>query len=208
LPEISRFGLVGRFIWDGTRLREVDDMRHAQAHWMIYESPIGPLTIVAGPSGITNLNFPGRLRTPAEAAKRPMPETVSHLEAYFAGELQTFDLALDLHGTPLQKAVWDELLRIPYGTTTSYGELAGRIDESLYRSDVEPYRRARVVGAANGRNPVSIIVPCHRVIGADGSLTGYGGGLQRKQALIDLERRSLAGEPLDPSWSNRQLAMI
>ena len=183
-------------------------MLHAQAQWTTYESPIGPLTIVAGPSGITNLNFTGRLRTPAEAAKRPMPETVSQLEAYFAGELRTFDLALDLHGTPLQKAVWDELLQIPYGTTTSYGELAGRIDKSLYRSDVEPYRRARVVGAANGRNPVSIIVPCHRVIGADGSLTGYGGGLQRKQALIDLERRSLAGEPLDPSWSNRQLAMI
>jgi methylated-DNA-[protein]-cysteine S-methyltransferase len=183
-------------------------MRHAQVHWTIYESPIGPLTLVAGPSGIVNLNFPGRLRRPAEAAKRPMPAAVRQLEAYFAGELRTFDLALDLHGTPLQKAVWDELLQIPYGTTTSYGELAGRINESLYRSDVEPYRRARVVGAANGRNPVSIIVPCHRVIGADGSLTGYGGGLQRKQALLDLERRSLAGEPVDPSWSNRQLAML
>jgi methylated-DNA-[protein]-cysteine S-methyltransferase len=183
-------------------------MRHAQVHWTIYESPIGPLTLVAGPSGIINLNFPGRLRPPAEAAKRPMPAAVSQLEAYFAGELRSFDLALDLHGTPLQKAVWDELLPIPYGTTTSYGELAGRIEESLYRSDVEPYRRARVVGAANGRNPVPVIVPCHRVIGADGSLTGYGGGLQRKQALLDLERRTLAGEPLDPVWSNRQLAML
>jgi methylated-DNA-[protein]-cysteine S-methyltransferase len=183
-------------------------MRHAEAHWTIYESPIGPLTLVAGARGIINLSFPGRQRPPAEAAKRPMPETVHQLVAYFAGELRNFDLALDLHGTPLQKAVWDELLQIPYGTTTSYGELAGRIDESLYRSDVEPYRRARVVGAANGRNPVPIIVPCHRVIGADGSLTGYGGGLQLKQALLDLERRSLAGEPVDPSWSNRQLAML
>jgi methylated-DNA-[protein]-cysteine S-methyltransferase len=183
-------------------------MRHAQVHWTIYESPIGPLTLVAGPSGIINLNFPGRLRPPAEAAKRPMPAAVNQLDAYFAGDLRTFDLALDLHGTPLQRAVWEELLQIPYATTTSYGELAGRIDESLYSSDVEPYRRARVVGAANGRNPVPIIVPCHRVIAADGSLTGYGGGLQRKQALLDLERRSLAGEPLDPSWSNRQLAML
>jgi methylated-DNA-[protein]-cysteine S-methyltransferase len=183
-------------------------MHKAQVHWTIYESPIGPLTVVEGRRGIINLGFPGRVRPPAEAAKRPMPEAVDQLEAYFAGELRTFDLALDLHGTPLQKAVWDELLEIPYGTTTSYGELAGRIDESLYRSDIEPYRRARAVGAANGRNPVPIIVPCHRVIGADGSLTGYGGGLQRKQALLDLECRSLAGEPLDPSWSHRQLAML
>jgi methylated-DNA-[protein]-cysteine S-methyltransferase len=184
------------------------DMRIAQVHWTIYESPIGPLTLVAGPSGLTDVNFPSRLRPPAEAANRPMPEVVDQLEAYFAGDRQTFDLALDLHGTPLQTAIWEELLGIPYGTTTSYSELAGRIDESFYRSDVEPYRRARVVGAANGRNPVAIIVPCHRVIGADGSLTGYGGGLQRKQALLDLERRSVAGQPPDPSWSNRQLAML
>jgi methylated-DNA-[protein]-cysteine S-methyltransferase len=183
-------------------------MPHSKLHWTIYESPIGPLTIVAGPSGIISLGFPGRVRPPAEAVKRPMPETVDQLEAYFLGELRSFDLALDLHGTPLQKAVWDELLEIPYGTTTSYGELAGRIDESLYHSNIEPYRRARAVGAANGRNPVPIIVPCHRVIGADGSLTGYGGGLQRKQALLDLERKSLAGDAPDPTWSNRQIAML
>jgi methylated-DNA-[protein]-cysteine S-methyltransferase len=183
-------------------------MRNAQLHWTIYESPLGPLTLVAGPRGLTNLSFPGRLSPPSEAAKRPMPGVVDQLEAYFAGELRAFDLALDLHGTPLQEAVWQELLAIPYGTTASYGELAGRIDESIYRSDVQPYLRARVVGAANGRNPVPIIVPCHRVIGADGSLTGYGGGLRRKQALLDLERRSLAGEAPDPSWSRRQLAML
>jgi methylated-DNA-[protein]-cysteine S-methyltransferase len=179
-----------------------------QIHWSIYESPIGPLTLVAGPSGLTNLNFPGRLRPPPEAAKGSMQGVVDQLDAYFAGELQSFDLALDLRGTALQTAVWQALLEIPYGATTSYGELAGRIDESLYRSDVEPYRRARAVGAANGRNPVPIIVPCHRVIGADGSLTGYGGGLQRKQALLDLERRGIAGEAPDAAWSNRQLAML
>jgi methylated-DNA-[protein]-cysteine S-methyltransferase len=181
---------------------------HARVHWTIYESPIGPLTLVAGLTGLTNLSFPGRQRPPAAAAKRPMPAVVDQLEAYFAGELQSFDLELDLHGTPLQRAVWKELLEIPYGTTTTYGELAGRIDKSLYRSDVEPYRRARAVGAANGRNPIAIIVPCHRVIGADGSLTGYGGGLQRKQALLDLERRGLAGEPPDAAWSTRQMAML
>jgi len=183
-------------------------MSDAQVHWTIYESPIGPLTLVAGPNGLTNLSFPGRLRPPAESVRHEMPSVVDQLEAYFAGDLQSFDLELDLHGTPLQKAVWQELLEIPYGTTTSYGELAGRIDESVYRSSVEPYLRARVVGAANGRNPVAIIVPCHRVIGADGSLTGYGGGLQRKAALLDLERRSVAGEGPDPPWSTRQLAML
>jgi methylated-DNA-[protein]-cysteine S-methyltransferase len=183
-------------------------MNDARVHWTIYESPIGPLSLVAGPKGLMNLSFPGRLRPSADAVKRELPSIVDQLDDYFAGERRSFDLELDLHGTPLQKAVWRVLLEIPYGTTTSYGELAGRIDESLYRSDVEPYQRARAVGAANGRNPVAIIVPCHRVIGADGSLTGYGGGLQRKQALLDLERRGLAGEPPDPAWSTRQMAML
>jgi methylated-DNA-[protein]-cysteine S-methyltransferase len=180
----------------------------AQLHWTIYESPIGPLSLVAGPRGLMNLTFPGRLRPPAEAVRRDMPTVVDQFESYFAGERRSFDLELDLRGTALQRAVWQALLGIPYGTTTSYGELAARVDEPLYRSDIEPYRRARAVGAANGRNPVPIIVPCHRVIGADGSLTGYGGGLQRKQALLDLERRSMAGEPPDPGWSTRQLAML
>jgi methylated-DNA-[protein]-cysteine S-methyltransferase len=183
-------------------------MSNSKVHWTIYESPIGPLTLVVGPRGITDLSFPGRLRPPADATKRPMKAVVDQLDAYFVGERRTFDLTLDLRGTPLQMAVWRALLEIPYGTTTSYGELAARIHGSLYHSDVEPYQRARAVGAANGRNPVPIIVPCHRVIGADGSLTGYGGGLQRKQALLDLERRIVAGEAPDPGWSSRQLAML
>ena len=116
-----------------------------------------------------------------------MPAVTDQLEAYFAGELRDFDLPLDLHGTPLQKAVWRALLEIPYGETVSYGEQAARIDPALFDADVEPWQRARVVGSANGRNPVAIVVPCHRVIGADGSLTGYGGGLERKRALLDLE---------------------
>jgi methylated-DNA-[protein]-cysteine S-methyltransferase len=164
-------------------------------NWTIYESPVGPLTLVAGPRGLTDLGFPGRLRVPAEAVKRPMPEAAAQLDAYFAGELCEFDIALDLQGTPLQKAVWAELLAIPYGETRSYGEQAARIDPDLFETDVEPWQRARVVGAANGRNPVAIVVPCHRVIGADGSLIGYGGGLERKRALLDLER-------------NRQLAIL
>ena len=177
-------------------------------HWTIYESPIGPLTLIAGPRGLTGLNFPGRLRVPAEAAKRPMRSIVEQLEAYFAGERRSFELELDLQGTALQRAIWQELVEIPYGETRSYGEQAARIDPALFRTDVEPWQRARVIGAANGRNPVPIIVPCHRVIGADGSLTGYGGGLQRKQALLDHERRTLSGAAPDPRWRERQLAMV
>jgi methylated-DNA-[protein]-cysteine S-methyltransferase len=183
-------------------------MTDTQLHWTIFESPIGPLTLLGGPGGLRGLSFPGRGRPPAGAAQRAMPEVTDQLEAYFGGELQEFDLELDLDGTPLQQAVWRELAEIPYGTTTSYGELAARVDESLYRSDVEPYQRARAVGAANGRNPVAIIVPCHRVIGADGSLTGYGGGLQRKQALLDLEQGVVSGLGPDPTWSSRQTSLL
>jgi len=169
-------------------------MSDERVHWTIYESPIGPLTLVAGPGGLSALNFPGRMPVPPEAGKGEMPEVVDQLEAYFAGERRVFEVELDMQGTPLQRAVWRELLEIPYGETTSYGEVAARIDWSGDRADVEPHKRARAVGSANGRNPVSIIVPCHRVIGADGSLTGYGGGLERKQALLDLERRTVGGE--------------
>jgi methylated-DNA-[protein]-cysteine S-methyltransferase len=170
-------------------------MSDTAVHWTIYESPIGPLTLVAGPRGLTALSFPGQIRVPAEAAKQPLPEVTRQLDAYFAGELREFDLPLDPRGTPLELAVWRALLEIPYGETASYGEQAAKIDPSLFEPDVEPWQRARVVGAANGRNPLAIVVPCHRVIGADGSLTGYGGGLECKRALLDLE-------------SSRQLAIL
>jgi methylated-DNA-[protein]-cysteine S-methyltransferase len=182
-------------------------MSNSGVHWTIYESPIGPLTLIGGSGGLIRLDFPGRTRVPDETAKRPMPEVAEQLEAYFAGERRSFELQLDLRGTALQLAVWRELLEIPYGEVRSYGEQAARIDSGLFRTNVEPWQRARAVGAANGRNPVPIIVPCHRVIGADGSLTGYGGGLQRKRALLDHEHATLGGEP-DPRWGNRQLAMI
>ena len=162
--------------------------------WTVYESPIGPLTVAQGPNGLTDLNFPGRASL-SDAEKAPLPEVTEQLDAYFAGELREFDLPLDPHGTPLQKSVWRALLEIPYGKTASYGEQAAKIDPALFDTDVEPWQRARVVGAANGQNPIAIVIPCHRVIGADGSLTGYGGGLERKRALLDLE-------------SQRQLAII
>jgi methylated-DNA-[protein]-cysteine S-methyltransferase len=166
--------------------------RSQDVRWTVYESPIGALSLVAGPEGLRDLNFLGRLRVPEEGAKGAIPVVEEQLAAYFAGELREFDLRLDVRGgTALEREVWRRLLEIPYGETLSYGELAGRIDPDLFEADIEPWRRARVVGAANGRNPISIVVPCHRVIGADGSLVGYGGGLERKRALLDLERRTV-----------------
>lgn len=167
----------------------------ATSGWTIFESTIGPLTLVAGPRGITNIHFPGTAPRLEEAARRPMREAVGQLESYFAGERRAFELELDLRGTPLQREVWRQLLEIPYGTTTTYGEVARGIDESLYSPGLEPYERPRVVGAAIGRNPVPVVVACHRVIGADGSLTGYYGGLQRKRALLNLESGSAGGDP-------------
>jgi methylated-DNA-[protein]-cysteine S-methyltransferase len=159
-----------------------------RAGWSIYESPLGPLTLIAGPAGVRGVHFPGRSPRLEEAARVPLPEVSDQLDTYFAGELRGFDLDLDLRGGRLQRIVWGLLLEIPYGTTTSYGELAARIDPAAYPAGIEPYERARLVGAAVGRTPAPILVPCHRVIGADGSLTGYGGGLHRKRALLDLEQ--------------------
>jgi methylated-DNA-[protein]-cysteine S-methyltransferase len=155
--------------------------------WTIYESPVGPLTVVAGAEGITHIHFPGTSPRLEQAARQSLPEVVGQLDGYFAGERQTFELDLDLRGTELQREVWRRLLEIPYGMTTTYGQIAARVDGSLYDAGVEPHERPRVVGTAIGRNPVPVVVPCHRVIGADGSLTGYYGGLERKKTLLDLE---------------------
>jgi methylated-DNA-[protein]-cysteine S-methyltransferase len=183
--------------------------RAQDVHWTVYESPIGALSLVAGPGGLTDLNFPGRVRLPGEGTKEPIPVVEEQLAAYFAGELREFDLRLDVRGgTALEREVWRRLLEIPYGATISYGELAGRVDPGLFDADVEPWQRARVVGAANGRNPISIVVPCHRVIGADGSLVGYGGGLQRKQALLELKQRAVGDERPDPRSLTNQLTML
>jgi len=175
--------------------------------WTIYESPLGPLTAVAGPAGIRNVYFPGPSARLEKSARRRMPELVDQLDAYFAGERQAFELDLDLRGAPLQLLVWARLREIPYGTTTTYGELAGQIDDSAYPGGLLPYERVRLAAAAIGRTPTPILVPCHRVIGADGSLTGYGGGLQRKRALLDLEGMNSEGGA-EPSWAHRQLPML
>jgi methylated-DNA-[protein]-cysteine S-methyltransferase len=155
--------------------------------WTAYESPLGPLTLVAGAAGVRSVRFAAPGPRLDRALRDPMPLVVEQLEEYFAGERRAFELGLDLDGTPLQKLVWARLREIPYGETVSYGELAARIEASRYPDGLEPYQRVRLAAKEIGRTPTPILVPCHRVIGADGSLTGYGGGLPRKRALLDLE---------------------
>ncbi len=178
------------------------------ASWTTCESPIGPLTVVAGPEGIAHIYFDGHVPRLPQSARRPLPQAEDQLGAYFAGERRVFELDLDLRGAPLKRAVWERLLEIPYGETTTYGEVATKIDETLYDADLEPYRRPRVVGAAIGSNPVPVVVPCHRVIGADGSLTGYFGGLERKRVLLELEGVRLAVGSPAPAAAKDQLAML
>jgi methylated-DNA-[protein]-cysteine S-methyltransferase len=176
--------------------------------WTSFEGPLGPLTVVAGPQGIRNIHFAAEAPRLAAAARSPLTVAVEQLGAYFAGERRAFELALDLRGTALEKLVWEQLLEIPYGSTASYGEIAERVDDSAYPQGLEPYKRARLVGAAIGRNPVPVVVACHRVIGADGSLTGFRGGLELKRALLKLEG---VGVPERASGSSRvssQLAML
>ncbi|MET7390828.1 methylated-DNA--[protein]-cysteine S-methyltransferase [Streptomyces sp. NPDC005529] len=150
---------------------------------MVIDSPYGPLTLVADDGVLCGLYMAGQRHRPQEETFGERDDTLfgdvtEQLDAYFAGKLKEFTVELRLAGTPFQRGVWDRLRKIPYGETRSYGELAEALG-SLGAS--------RAVGLANGRNPVGIIVPCHRVVGANGSLTGYGGGLDRKQRLLDFE---------------------
>lgn len=178
------------------------------AEWTIYESPLGPLTLSGGPKGIARVYFPGQSPRLNEAARRPMTEATNQLEEYFAGERKAFDLTVDLGGSPLQELIWARLRQIPYGSTISYGELAGQIDVPAFPAGLEPYQRVRAAAAAVGRTPTPILVPCHRVIGADGSLTGYGGGLERKRALLDLEGCRIPDPRSQPSPKLDQLALL
>src|ERR1700722_16755032 len=151
--------------------------------WRRFEAP-GDVSclIVAGDAGIRTIDFHGQAEASGrEGVSNPLlRQAVDQLRAYFAGELRNFDLALDMQGTGFQKRVWQEVRKIPYGRTCSYKFVAAAIGAPT---------AVRAVGAANGRNPIPIVVPCHRVIGAGGSLVGYGGGLPLKRFLLDLEMR-------------------
>lgn len=149
-------------------------------------SPIGKLTLVASPRGLMAIYMeehttPPGDRTQWHADPAPFTEVKRQLDSYFAGSLREFEIPLDLVGTPFQKAAWQALQKIPYGETRSYAQQATLCGKP---------KAVRAIGTANGRNPISIIVPCHRVIGKDGSLIGYGGGLERKRFLLELENSS------------------
>jgi methylated-DNA-[protein]-cysteine S-methyltransferase len=153
----------------------------------VIDSPYGPLTLVATDGVLSGLYMTDQRHRPPEETfgepdDMPFGEAIEELRAYFAGELKEFSVRLRLDGTPFQRSVWEQLRKIPYGETRSYGELADALGNP---------KASRAVGLANGKNPLGIIVPCHRVVGADGSLTGYGGGLERKQRLLDFERGEL-----------------
>ncbi|MGU3501225.1 methylated-DNA--[protein]-cysteine S-methyltransferase [Mycobacterium sp. C31M] len=147
------------------------------------DSPVGLLTLAGRDGRLQHLRMEDQTYEPSrdgwEVDDAVFPDAVAQLQAYFAGTLTDFDLDLDLIGTPFQRRVWEALLTIPYGETRTYGEIAVQVGSPT---------AFRAVGLANGHNPIGIIVPCHRVIGANGSLTGYGGGLNRKKSLLDLEK--------------------
>ncbi|WP_273543997.1 methylated-DNA--[protein]-cysteine S-methyltransferase [Nocardioides panacisoli] len=155
----------------------------------VIDSPIGPLRIVERHGAITAIEFSpfrdgdGRPRGARDDAHPVLAEAAKQLTEYFDRERRTFDLPLAPDGSDFQRAVWEQLTAIDYGETASYGEIAGRLGKTNAAS--------RAVGVANGANPIPIVVPCHRVIGANGTLTGYAGGVERKQALLDLEQDSL-----------------
>ena len=154
-------------------------------NYSVMQSPIGPLTIVATNGALVAVLMDGHHRSPVpesawgERVDDALPDATLQLGEYFAGKRQAFDLPLAPSGTEFQRRVWAALAEIPYGETRSYGQIATAIGRP---------GASRAVGMANGRNPVSIVVPCHRVVGASGSLTGYAGGPERKQFLLDLER--------------------
>ena len=158
--------------------------------WTLMDSPVGELRIVERDGAITAIEFTpfresvdGRPRGDRSDTEPVLVRAVEQLTAYFARELKEFDLPLSPHGSDFQQRVWDALLGIAYGDTASYGEVAHRLGMTNAAS--------RAVGLANGRNPIPIVIPCHRVIGANGTLTGYAGGVGRKQVLLELEQDAL-----------------
>ncbi|MGB5952541.1 MAG: methylated-DNA--[protein]-cysteine S-methyltransferase [Ornithinimicrobium sp.] len=162
----------------------------------LMDTPLGIVTIAGGEDGVSGVYFAEHRHAPPtqtlgevlpaeDLAQWPaLSEAATQLSEYFAGDRTTFDVPLAVTGTHFQQRVWAALTQIPFGQTRSYGQIATQIGAT---------GAARAVGLANGRNPVSIIVPCHRVIGSDGSLTGYGGGSERKHALLELERERSGG---------------
>lgn len=174
------------------------------SHFQLTGTPIGDLTLVRRGSALSALYMQEHRHQPDESTFGPHEESPSgvlsdaaaQLEEYFRGERRTFDLPLDPVGTDFQQRVWTRLRAIPYGRTRSYGELAREMGSA---------GASRAVGLANGRNPISIVVPCHRVIGANGAMTGFGGGIERKVWLLQHERDMLGEEDLGTAGAQQML---
>ncbi len=161
---------------------------------LILPSPVGDLTLVASDAGLVAILWPDddprmvRIGDVADRGDHPvLLEAASQLAAYFSGERRDFDLPLDMRGTEFQRMVWAALLDIPYGETRSYGDIARTIGQPT---------ASRAVGAANGRNPLSIVAPCHRVVGGSGALTGFAGGIETKRWLLNFERGGVSANPV------------
>jgi len=157
----------------------------------VVDGPLGPMTVVGQDDALAGLYLSDQRHLPpddrfGDRDDATLPGLQDQLRAYFAGELQTFDVGLAPLGTPFQEQVWAALRKVPYGSTTTYGALAAAIGRPT---------AVRAVGSANGRNPYCLVVPCHRVVGAAGALTGYAGGLERKRFLLELERSAAADDP-------------
>jgi len=148
-------------------------------------SPLGRISLEGDKDGISSIKFEGETISVSEKIPENLKAAVTQLEAYFSGQRTTFQLRLNPKGTEFQKKVWNELLQIPFGKTTSYQSVANRLGDP---------KVIRAAASANGKNPIAIIMPCHRIIGSDGSLTGYAGGLQRKKWLLDHESPVKQGE--------------
>jgi methylated-DNA-[protein]-cysteine S-methyltransferase len=171
-------------------VRFVEPDSAAPRRYAVSDSPIGPLLLVGDGAALVGLHmaeaggFGGLIGAGWVDDEASLAEAIGQLRGYFAGELTAFDLPVGIAGGGFQQQVWRALADIPYGATTTYGALAARLGRPT---------ASRAVGLANGRNPVAIVLPCHRVIGASGALVGYGGGLPRKRFLLDLERRDTLG---------------
>ena len=149
-----------------------------QLYYFTYESSIGPLTLVASEQGLVELAFGKKKRAGCVEDSKRLAKYRKQLDEYFAGKREAFTIPLDIRGTDFQKRCWQELLKIPYGQTRSYRQIAEAVGNR---------NAVRAVGLANGQNPIAIVVPCHRVIASDGTLCGYGGGLDLKEELLRLE---------------------
>jgi methylated-DNA-[protein]-cysteine S-methyltransferase len=171
-----------------------------------YESPIGTLTLIGDADALRRLHFPGHPASLDAGGRAPeqFGTATDQLDEYFAGHRQAFDLNLDPTGTPFRRRVWEAVRQIPYGSTTTYGGLARLLGSSSGGRAPEP----RAVAAAIARTPIPIVIPCHRVLSADGSLTGYLGGLRRKRALLAFEAAGGDQSTLAATWTQGQLALL